>query len=97
MKLLTIRTLAIVIVLALSVNPSVAGTDLYGQPVSSAVDRDTDSVTPEASMPPLYALSRLEAQNLAEQELTDQELKEVEGGLVVIVIIAILLAPVYHY
>jgi bacteriocin-like protein len=42
-------------------------------------------------------LSRLDAQTLAAQEMTDQDLKEVEGGLVVIAIIlplfALLLPP----
>ena len=49
-------------------------------PVSSAEQRDRPSVTAATPTVPLFALTRLDAQSLAAQAMTDQELKAVEGG-----------------
>jgi hypothetical protein len=92
MKSLTIHTLVVAVALALSGTPSMAAMEFSDQPVSSAADGDTYSATPATSTVPLYALSRLDAQTLAKQEMTEQDLKAVEGGLVVIAIIVPLIA-----
>lgn len=49
-------------------------------PVSPAEQTGTHSVPAATSAAPLYALTHLDAQSLATQEMTDQELKAVEGG-----------------
>jgi hypothetical protein len=49
-------------------------------PVSPAEQRDQHSVTAATAPVPLFALTRLDAQSLAAQAMTDQELKAVEGG-----------------
>ena len=69
-----------------------AATEFSGQPLSQS-ENDTHSATAATSPAPFYALNRLDAQTLAEQEMTDQELKATEGGLVVIAIIGILIGP----
>jgi hypothetical protein len=48
-------------------------------PVSPAEQRDQHSVTAATAPVPLFALTRLDAQSLAAQAMTDQELKAVEG------------------
>ena len=80
MKSLTIHTLVVAVALALSGTPSLAAMELSGQPVSPAEQRDRHSVTAATAPVPLYALTRLDAQSLAAQAMTDQELKAVEGG-----------------
>jgi bacteriocin-like protein len=50
------------------------------QSADTSSEIDTPSATSATAPVPLYALSRLEAETLAEQEMTDQELKAVEGG-----------------
>jgi lactobin A/cerein 7B family class IIb bacteriocin len=92
MKPLTIHTLVVAVALALWATPALAVMELSDQPVSSIEDRDTHSAVSPTSTIPLYALSRLDAQTLAAQEMTEQDLMEVEGGLVVIAIIAPLIA-----
>jgi hypothetical protein len=92
MKSLKTHTLVVAVALALWGTPALAVMELSDQPVSSIEDRDTHSPTSATSTIPLYALSRLDAQTLAAQEMTDQDLKEVEGGLVVIAIILPLFA-----
>jgi len=80
MKTLTINTL-VALSMALLMTPSMAATgELSPLPVSSAEQRDRHSVTAATAPVPLYALTRLDAQSLAAQAMTDQELKAVEGG-----------------
>ena len=57
-----------------------ATVELSSVPVSPAEQTDTHSATVATASAPLYTLSRLDAQTLADQEMTDQELKAVEGG-----------------
>ena len=79
MKSLTIHIVAVALALAMG-TPSLAATgELSSQPVSQS-EQDTLGRTAETATAPLYALSRLEAHTLAAQEMTDQELKAVEGG-----------------
>jgi len=59
--------------------PSLGAAEFSGQPLSES-EKLTTSATPATSPAPLYALHRLDAQSLAAQEMTDQELKAVEGG-----------------
>jgi hypothetical protein len=79
MKSLTIHTLVVAMALALCGTPSMAATELSGQPLSQS-EKHATSATAATYSAPLYAVSRLEAQTFADQEMTDQELKAVEGG-----------------
>ena len=54
--------------------------ELAPLPVSPAEQRDRPSVTAATPTVPLFALTRLDAQSLTAQAMTDQELKAVEGG-----------------
>ena len=92
MKSLTIHTLVVALSLSLCWTPSMAAAEFSGQPLSEP-EKQTISANPAISGAPLYALHRLDAQSLAAQEMTDQELKATEGGLVVIAIIGILIGP----
>jgi hypothetical protein len=76
MKPVTIHTLVVAVTLALSGTTSMAA-QLAGQPLSQS-EKQTTSAT-ETSPAPLFALSGLDAQTLAEQAMTDHELKAVEG------------------
>jgi hypothetical protein len=76
MKSLTINTLVVAVALTLWGTASLAASELSGQS-----EKDTPSATVATSIVPLHALSRLDASTLADQEMTDQELKTVEGGL----------------
>lgn len=49
---------------------------------ANPAEQDTLRGTVATAPAPLYALTRLNAQSLAAQAMTDQELKAVEGGLV---------------
>jgi len=83
MKTLTINTLGVALALTLWGTSSMAAAmELSGQPVSPAEQRDRPSATAATPTVPLYALTRLDAQSLAAQAMTDQELKAVEGGVV---------------
>ena len=80
MKTLTINTL-VALSMALLMTPSMAATgELSPLPVSPAEQSDRHSVTAATAPVPLFALTRLDAQSLAAQAMTDQELKAVEGG-----------------
>ena len=82
MKSLTIKTLAVALTLALLITPSLAVSgELSNLPVSLS-EKNTHEATAATSSTALFALNRLDAQTLAEQEMTDQELKAVEGGMV---------------
>jgi bacteriocin-like protein len=76
MKSLTINS--IVLAVALWTTPSVAGTV---EPVSQS-DNPMTSATVTTSPASFHALSGLDAETLAAQEMTDQELKTVEGGTI---------------
>jgi hypothetical protein len=79
MKSLTIYTLVVAAALALWGTPSMATSgELASVSVSPAEQSDKQRAATSAV--PLHALSRLDAQTLAEHEMTDQELKLVEGG-----------------
>ena len=79
MKSLTIHTLVVAVALTLWGTPSMAASgEVSSLPVSPA-EKDTTSAT-ATSAAPLYALSGLDAQTLAAQAMTDQELKAVEAG-----------------
>ena len=90
MKSLRNNTLVMAVAMTLWASASMAG-ELSNLPVSSS-EKDQISATSAASSPLLHALNRLDARSLAEQEMTDEELKAVEGGLVVPNIIAVLFA-----
>jgi hypothetical protein len=78
MKSLTINTLLVAVALAVSVTPSLA-MDVSSMPVS-LVDKEMQNARATTSVAPLHALSRLDGESLAGQEMTDQELKAIEGG-----------------
>jgi hypothetical protein len=79
MKTLTIHTLAVA--LTLWGTSSLAATvEVSSLPVTPADQTDTHKATEGTSAAPFHALNRLDAQTVAEQEMTDQELKAVEGG-----------------
>jgi bacteriocin-like protein len=81
MKSLTINTLAVALAMALWGTPAMATSrEMPSLPVSPAEQTDTHSVATATSSVPLHALNRFDAQTLAAQEMTDQELKAVEGG-----------------
>jgi hypothetical protein len=86
MKSLTTKTLVVALSLTLCWTPSMAAVEFSGQPLSQS-EKDTRSAAAATSAAPFYALNRLDAQTLAEQQMTDQELKATEGGLVLIAII----------
>jgi bacteriocin-like protein len=75
MKSLTKNTLA----MAMTLWTTAAMAGEKSNPPMSLSEKDI-SATVAASPTPLHALSRLDAQSVAEQEMTDQELKAVEGG-----------------
>jgi hypothetical protein len=80
MKSLTSKTSVAALAIALWATSSIAGTgEIFSVPVGQ-LETDTHSVM--AATPPatLYALSRLDAQTVVGQAMTDQELKAVEGG-----------------
>jgi hypothetical protein len=79
MKSLTKLTLVITVAVTLWSTAAMAG-EVSNLPVSSAAQSDRPSATTATSSVPLYAVSRLEAQTLADQAMTDQELKAVEGA-----------------
>jgi bacteriocin-like protein len=70
--------------MALLVTPVLAATgEVSPVPVSPADQTDTHKATEATSPAPFHALNRLDAQTLAEHEMTDQELKAVEGGFMI--------------
>src|SRR5262245_11218265 len=79
MKTLTIHTLVVAVAVALSGSPSMAAMEMSSLPVNQS-ETDTHRATTTTSSVPLYALNRLDAETLAVQAMTDQELKAVEGG-----------------
>src|SRR5262249_11272969 len=81
MKSLTIHTLFVAVALAMALlgTPSMAASAFSGPPLSQS-DKHTTSASPAPSPASCYALNRLDAETLAAQEMTDQELKSVEGG-----------------
>jgi hypothetical protein len=81
MKSLTIHTLVMAVSFALCGTPSMAATELSGQPMNQ-LQNDTHSVMAPTPSAALYALNGLDAHTLAEQAMTDQELKAVEGGAI---------------
>ena len=72
----TIKTLVVAMVLGTA--SVAAAAELSSVPVRQ---KDTSSATATTAAP-LHALSRLDAQSLEAQEMTDEELKAVEGGTV---------------
>lgn len=81
MKSLTIHTLVVAVALTLWGTPSIAAnSEMASLQVNSAEQSDRHSAPTATSPAPLYALSRLDAQSLAEQEMTERELRAVEGG-----------------
>jgi hypothetical protein len=76
MKSLTIYTL--IVAVALGTASMAASAELSSVPLSQ-LQKDTVSATATISTAPLYAPNRLDAQVLAEQVMTDQELNAVEG------------------
>jgi bacteriocin-like protein len=79
MKALTIHTLVLTVALLGTSSMAAAG-ELSTVTVSPTEQRDTHSATKATSSSPLFALSSLDTQSLAAQEMTDQELQAVEGG-----------------
>jgi bacteriocin-like protein len=73
MKSLTNNTLALAVAMTLWATVSMAGE-------VSTLPMGTSEKDAAASPAPFHALSRLDAQSLAAQEMTEQELKAVEGG-----------------
>jgi hypothetical protein len=81
MKPFTTTTLTVAVSMALLVTPVLAATgEVSPVPVSPADQTDTHKATEATSPAPFHALNRLDAQSLAEQEMTDQELQAVEGS-----------------
>jgi hypothetical protein len=79
------KTVLVALALTLWGTSSMAAAgELAPLPVSPAEQRDRHSVTAATAPVPLFALTRLDAQSLAAQAMTDQELKAVEGGDIVI-------------
>jgi bacteriocin-like protein len=76
MKSFMIHTL--VVAVALGTASMAASAELF--PVTPAEKLDSPIATAATSAAPLHALSRLDASKLTEQEMTDQELKTIEGG-----------------
>jgi bacteriocin-like protein len=78
MKSLTIHTLVVAVAMTLWATTSMAG-EVSNLSMGSS-EEDTISAVVATSPAPLHALSRLDTQSLAEQEMSDQELKAIEGG-----------------
>jgi hypothetical protein len=75
------KTVLVALALTLCGTSSMAATgELSPLPVSPAEQSDRHRVTAATAPVPLFALTRLDAQSLAAQAMTDQELKAVEGG-----------------
>jgi hypothetical protein len=72
------NTLVMAVAMILWATASMAG-EVSNLPIGSS-EKDTINASAAASPAPLFALSGLDAETLAEQEMTDQELKAVEGG-----------------
>jgi len=83
MKSLTIHTLIVAVALLGTSSMAAAG-ELSTLTTNPTEQRDTHSANAATSAAPLFALSGLDAQSLADQEMTDQELKAVEGGQTVV-------------
>jgi hypothetical protein len=81
MKSLTIHTLVVAAALALSGTPSLAAAGEFSTSPVSQVEKDMHNVTAATSADPFHALSGLDARSLEEQEMTDQELDAVDGGM----------------
>ena len=79
MKSLMNNTLAVAVAMTLWATAAMAG-EVPNVPVDTAKQTDISSITGGTSTAPFHALSSLDTQSLATQELTDQELKAVEGG-----------------
>jgi hypothetical protein len=77
MKSLAIHTLAMAVTITLWATTSMAG-EVSNLPTRSSEKHSTSATAPSPA--PLFALSGLDAQTLADQRMTDQELKAVEGG-----------------
>jgi hypothetical protein len=73
----TIKTLVVTMVLGTA--SVAAGAELTSMPVSPAEQSDAHHATAATAVGSLYALNPLNAETLAAQEMTDQELKAVEG------------------
>jgi hypothetical protein len=78
MKSLTVKRLIVVVAMVLWVTPSLA-MDVSNVPVGTPeqTDKSRTMVSPSAAL--LYALSGLDTESLAEQEMTDQELRGIVG------------------
>jgi lactobin A/cerein 7B family class IIb bacteriocin len=79
MKALTIHTVVVAVALTLLATTSMAAMEMSSLPINQ-LKTDTHRATAATSSVPLYALNRFDAHTVAEQEMTDQELKAVEGG-----------------
>jgi bacteriocin-like protein len=78
MKTLTINKLAVAMAIALWETSSLAATGKSSM-ANSAGQTEIQPIV-ATSVVPLYALSHLEAQTLAAQEMTEHELNAIEGG-----------------
>jgi hypothetical protein len=81
MKTLTIHIFVAAVALGLSATTSMAATEMSSL---NQIDKGTATATAAISPAPFHALSGLDEQALANQEMTDQELKAVEGGMTLV-------------
>jgi bacteriocin-like protein len=83
MKSLANKTILVALAMALwgTSSSMAAGGVMSTVPVRQAEDKEMKSTTTATSILPLYALTALDEEILAAQEMTDQELKAVEGGM----------------
>jgi hypothetical protein len=82
MKSLRNNTLVMAVAMTLWATTSMAGEVLKLSVGSSEIDTHRAAVA--SSTTSFHALSRVDAQTLAEQEMTDQELRSVEGGMTLV-------------
>jgi hypothetical protein len=78
MKSLTIYTL--VVAMAVGAIPLIAAAGEVPNLLVNRSETNSHKATASTSTVALHALNRLDAQTLAEEEMTDQELEAVEGG-----------------
>jgi hypothetical protein len=82
MKSSTNKTVLVALAMALwGTSSMAAGGEMSTVPVRQAEDKEMSSATTATSPAPLHALNRLDAETIAGQEITDPELKTVEGGV----------------
>ena len=79
MKTLANKTVLVALAMAVWGTPALAATVELASLSVSASEKDTHRATAATAPTPLYALSRLDAETLAGQQMADQELKAIEG------------------